>query len=75
MSEQRKRYEGGFMAYESSYDGTGVFRVSLHRTTRNGTREHLHIEVAIARSSLYCVVKALKAFADNEREQVGGMPL
>ena len=71
----KKRYKGGFMRFDNSYDGTAVFEVNLHRTTRKGTDESLYIEVEVSRSSLYCIHKAIKAFADKEREQVGNMPL
>lgn len=72
---ERKRYEGDYMAFKSSYDGKALFEVSLTRKNRNGNSEHLFIEVEVSRSSLYCIHKSIKAFADREREQVAGMPL
>lgn len=70
----RKRYEGYLLKYESSDDGKAVMSLYMGRTTRRGTHEQLEIEVEIARSSLYCIQRAIKAFADKEREQVREMP-
>ena len=75
MSESRKRYEGSFFQYVSSYDGKAVFNVVLCRMTRKRTREYLRIDVELSRSSVGRMVRELKAFADKEREQVGGLPL
>ena len=75
MSEQRKRYKGGFFQYVSSYNGEAIFNLTISRTTRKGTSEYIQIEVEISRSDIGCIHRAIKAFADKEREQVGNMPL
>jgi hypothetical protein len=73
--DERKRYEGTFFAYQSSYNAKAIFKVSCSRVNRNGKRENLWIEIEIARSSIGCIVHGLKQFAEKEREAIGGLPL
>ena len=75
MSETRKRYHGSFIRYASSYDGKEVFEVTIHRKNQRNTSEYLNIEIELSRSSLNCVIRAMKAFADKEREQITQMPI
>jgi hypothetical protein len=69
MSE-RKRYQGGYCAFVSSYDGKAILSVNLARDTRRGKREHLQIEIELRRSSVRCVVNALRTFLQKEKEQL-----
>ncbi len=73
--DERKRYEGTFFSYVGSYNAKATFKVSCQRVNRNGKHENLWIEVEIARSSIGCIVRGLKQFADAEREAIGGLPL
>ena len=75
MSPPRKRYRGSYMAYTSSFDGTGVFDLSIYRTTSRGNDDHLFIEVEIDRSSIRCIYRAMQQFAEAEREDVKELPL
>ena len=71
----KKRYKGYFCKYQSSFNGSAVLEVSMSRMTNRGTTEYLQLEIEIKRSTIACVVHALKAFADKEREAVAGLPL
>jgi hypothetical protein len=69
MSE-RKRYQGTYCALESSMDGKAILNVHLARTKRNGEFEYLDLEVEVERSSVSCVVYALRKFLLKEQEQL-----
>jgi hypothetical protein len=69
MSE-RKRYVGGHCAFVSSYDGKATLHVNLHREKRSGGTEYLHLEIELRRSSVRCVVNALRTFLQKEKEQL-----
>lgn len=72
---KRKQYKGGFVKFVSSWEAKATLDVNLSRTTRSGKHEYLELEVEIDRSDIHCIYKAIKAFADKEREQVAGLPL
>lgn len=75
MTQKRKQYKSEYLRFVSSYGAKATLELSLTRTTRNGKTEYLPMEVEIGRADIHCIYKAIKAFADKEREQVAGLPL
>lgn len=72
---ETKRYKGCYITYKSSHNGMAIFEIALYRTTRSKTHESFHTELELERSSIRCVVNAMKAFAEAERKAVGELPL
>ena len=75
MAKLIKRYNAGSIRYESSADGHGLFTLYLSRTGPRGGYEGIEIQVRLDRSDIHCVYRAMKLFADKERQQIQELPL
>lgn len=75
MNKKIVRWQGSYCRLESSCGARGILFVHMNRTTRTGQREFTSLEIEIDRSSIACIYRALKQFADRERKEVGALPV
>jgi hypothetical protein len=51
-------------------DGKAILNVHLQREKRGGEQEYMSLEIEVERSSVSCVVYALRKFLQKEQEQL-----